>query len=229
MDQGLPRRKRLPRDKREQLILEEAMKFFAEVGFDGQTRALADRLGVTQPLLYRYFPDKETLIERVLEAIFAKLWHPEWDDILRDRNVPLIDRITRFYMLYWKHAMTGEGIRIVTFAGLKGEGLYQHYFKMVRKKVLEPLCEELRHELGLPDIETLPLDELEVNLAWGPQAALSHLAGRIFIYFLPVPDDLETLVELTLRGCWKGCSEAMKEVVTARLHQAKPNLLDQRS
>jgi len=58
-------RRRLPRHERERLIVEEAVRFFAEVGFEGQTRALAQRLGVTQPLLYRYFPDKGALIERL--------------------------------------------------------------------------------------------------------------------------------------------------------------------
>jgi AcrR family transcriptional regulator len=49
-------RTRLPRDTREQLIVKEAVRFFAEFGFGGRTRELARRLGVTQPLLYRYFP-----------------------------------------------------------------------------------------------------------------------------------------------------------------------------
>ena len=63
-------RRRLPRKEREKLIVDEAVKFFAEVGFEGQTRALAQRLGVTQPLLYRYFPDKEALIDRVYREVF---------------------------------------------------------------------------------------------------------------------------------------------------------------
>ena len=47
--------RRLSPEDREQQILEGAVKFFAEKGFSGQTRELALQLGITQPLLYRYY------------------------------------------------------------------------------------------------------------------------------------------------------------------------------
>ena len=58
-----PKRRRLKREDRERMIVERAIEFFAEVGFAGQTRELAQRIGVTQPLLYRYFPTKEEASE----------------------------------------------------------------------------------------------------------------------------------------------------------------------
>jgi AcrR family transcriptional regulator len=56
---------RLTGPEREKHIAQEAVKYFAEVGFVGDTRELAQRLGVTQSLLYKYFPSKEALINRV--------------------------------------------------------------------------------------------------------------------------------------------------------------------
>ena len=50
-----PVSKRLPPALREKQILEGAISFFSEVGFTGQTRELSRRLGITQPLLYRYY------------------------------------------------------------------------------------------------------------------------------------------------------------------------------
>ncbi len=82
--QPLPRR-RLPRNEREKLIVEESIRFFAEVGFEGQTRALAARLGVTQPLLYRYFPDKDSLIDRVYTEVFLESWEESWSKLLADQ------------------------------------------------------------------------------------------------------------------------------------------------
>ena len=35
--------------EREKVILESAIRFFAEHGFEGQTRELAKRIGITQP------------------------------------------------------------------------------------------------------------------------------------------------------------------------------------
>ena len=59
-----PSRRMLP-GEREKLIVSEAIRYFSEVGFSGQTRELSRRLGITQPLLYRYFPSKRALLERV--------------------------------------------------------------------------------------------------------------------------------------------------------------------
>src|SRR3982751_4723891 len=51
-------RKRLSPDDRRKEFVTRATEFFSEQGFGGGTRDLARRLGVTQPLLYRYFPSK---------------------------------------------------------------------------------------------------------------------------------------------------------------------------
>ena len=64
---ALPKRarakqKRLSPDDRRKEFVAKATEFFSEEGFGGGTRDLARRLGVTQPLLYRYFPSKDDLI-----------------------------------------------------------------------------------------------------------------------------------------------------------------------
>ena len=62
-------KKRLTPSDREQEIIDEAVQFFAEFGFNGRTRDLAKRIVITQPLLYRYFPTKDDLIERVFKEV----------------------------------------------------------------------------------------------------------------------------------------------------------------
>lgn len=47
----------------------EAIRYFAEFGFAASTRGLARRAGITQPLLYRYFPTKDQLIQRLFEEL----------------------------------------------------------------------------------------------------------------------------------------------------------------
>jgi AcrR family transcriptional regulator len=56
-----PKRKRLPSAERREEFIQQAIDFFAEEGFESSTRGLALKLGVTQPLLYRYFPSKDDL------------------------------------------------------------------------------------------------------------------------------------------------------------------------
>jgi AcrR family transcriptional regulator len=66
-------RRRLTPDDRRRQIVDGAIDYFAEVGFDGGTRNLAARLGVTQPLLYRYFPAKEDLMRAVYKRLAGRL------------------------------------------------------------------------------------------------------------------------------------------------------------
>ena len=70
------RNQRLPRAERERHILDEAVRFFAEVGFGGDTRELAKRAQVTHALLFRYFPSKDALIERVYREVYLGRWNP---------------------------------------------------------------------------------------------------------------------------------------------------------
>ena len=65
------KKKRLSSQEREKQIVIAAVEFFAEVGFSGDTRQLARRLGVTQSLIYKYFPTKDALIDRVYEEVYV--------------------------------------------------------------------------------------------------------------------------------------------------------------
>ena len=82
---------------RERQIIDGAIAYFAEVGFSGQTRELSKRLGITQPLLYRYFSSKQALVDRVYQTVFEGRWNPAWIDLLKDRSVPFRDRLIEFY------------------------------------------------------------------------------------------------------------------------------------
>jgi len=69
---GAPRaRRRSAGDRREQ-ILGEAMKCFSEDGFRGTTiRSLAQRVGLSEAALYRYFPGKESIYAAILDQKMA--------------------------------------------------------------------------------------------------------------------------------------------------------------
>ncbi|MGH9692810.1 MAG: TetR/AcrR family transcriptional regulator, partial [Bryobacteraceae bacterium] len=66
------KQKRLSPDDRRKEFVAKATEFFAEEGFGGGTRDLARRLGVTQPLLYRYFPSKDYLIREVYRKVYLE-------------------------------------------------------------------------------------------------------------------------------------------------------------
>lgn len=95
-----PRRKNMRWDDRGKQILEEAVRFFAECGFEGQTRELAKRLGVSHAVIYRHFDSKEALIERVYEHVYTRRWRSSWEDLITDRSLTLEERLVRFYCEY---------------------------------------------------------------------------------------------------------------------------------
>ena len=225
MDARDGRRKRLPREEREKLILEEAVRFFAEAGFEGQTRALADRLGVTQPLLYRYFPDKETLIDRVFDEVYLKRWRPEWAAQLRNRQRPLTDRLIDFYRAYCATIFKPEWVRIFMFAGLKGEKINDRYLELVHQNILEPLCGEFRADAGQPSPLDLPIDDTEIGLAWALHGSIFHIAVRKWIYKLPMPDDIDSLIETTVRSFMQGCVTSTRHALATRPERDKAGLL----
>lgn len=162
-------RNRLPHDERERMIVDEAIRFFAEVGFEGQTRVLANRLGVTQPLLYRYFPDKNALIERVCHEIF-EMWHADWNLRLADRTLPPDERITGLYRAYVRTAYSHERARLFLFATLRDPALAARHLDRLRTLLFVPLCREVRLELGC-DGKVTPRD---IDLAASLHGAVDY-------------------------------------------------------
>jgi len=90
-----PKQKRLSPDDRRKEFVAKATEFFSEEGFGGGTRDLARRLGVTQPLLYRYFPSKDDLIKEVYRTVYLEPLDTGWEKLLTDRSRPLRDRAGR--------------------------------------------------------------------------------------------------------------------------------------
>src|ERR1700676_4627124 len=145
-EQGSPpkRRRRLDPEDREREIVDGAVAFFAEMGFDGGLRDLAKRLGITHQNLFRYFPTKEALVERVYKEVYLSRWQPEWEAVLRDPAKPLEMRLIDFYEAYLPAIFRYDWVRIFVFAGLKGVGISQRYLDLIQKKVVEPVGWELR-------------------------------------------------------------------------------------
>lgn len=206
------RRRRLSPAERERQIVDGAIGFFAEHGFAGQTRALAERLGIAQPLLYRYFPDKDALIERVYKEVYLGRWRKEWETLLVDRSRPLRGRMVEFYRQYAEAIFTYEWVRIFIFAGLKGGSIQTRYLDLIKDKVFRPVCAELREQAGLPSCDDVPLDELELECAWALHGGFFYLAIRKFVYGVAVPDDLEPIIEAQVDGFLEGATAAMRRL-----------------
>ena len=175
---------RLDPATRRQQILDAAIAYFAEAGFGVQTRELTRRIGVSQPLLYRYFPSKQDLIQAVFDTVFMRRWDPSWEKLLHDKTLDLRERLRQFYVQYAKATYRPEWIRIYMYAGLADMGFNRNYLTMVRKKILINMCEEFRSAFVpaklLKDAPTITSREIE--LAWNLHGSMFYWAVRQHIF-----------------------------------------------
>jgi AcrR family transcriptional regulator len=209
-------KKRMKREDRDREIVKAAVAFFAEVGLDGDTRELAKRLGVTQSLIFRYFPTKAALIERVYQEVYVGRWNPYWETIITDRNVSVKDRLLRLYKDYARVALTYDWVRIFMFSGLRGVDINTRYLNFLRNRVLAPIAAELRAELGLPDFHEVPLQEEEVELVWGINARVFYLGQRLWIFDSPLSLDVDAIIEQTITSFMYGAQEIIPKLVLAQ-------------
>jgi len=196
--------RRLDAAVREQQIVVGAVQFFAEQGFSGRTRDLAEMLGVTQPLLYRYFPTKRSLIDRVFKEVYLKPFESEWSSLLSDRSKPLAERLETFYARYAQATYRYDWIRIYMFAGLMGEDLNKSYIGIMEENVLKVICAELRDYCGLPGADSIPITDLELEHVWIMHGGLFYYSVRKHIYGARVSDDFATIVHRAVAALLEG-------------------------
>ena len=188
-------RRRLSSQERREAFIAQAIAFFAEEGFESSTRELARRLGVTQPLLYRYFPSKDDLIAEVYETVYLRRWRPDWETMLSDRSVPIRDRLIRFYHAYTDVVFQRDWMRIFLFAGLKGVDINARYLARVRSRLLTPIARECRAADGLPEPEPT---EAEIDYAWVMHGGIYYYGIRSVVYDLPAPGGLAFAIETSI-------------------------------
>jgi AcrR family transcriptional regulator len=200
--------RRLAPEVRERQILLKAVDHFATHGFSGSTRELARQLGVTQPLLYRYFPSKEALIDRVYEEVYQ--WDSSWEGLIKDRAVPIQERMVRFYSAYSAVILRREWIRIFIFAGLTREGINSKYLSRLRERVFLPVMAEIRSAYDLPAPTGAKQREIDLELIWSLHASIFYLGVRKWIYGLPVSDDINDHITRQVDAFLNGVPEALK-------------------
>jgi AcrR family transcriptional regulator len=203
------RQKRLSPAERRKDFIQKATEFFADEGFNGGTRELARRLGVTQPLLYRYFPSKEDLIKEVYRTVYLEPLDSGWEKRLTDRSRPIRERLQQFYSAYTDVIFTRTWLRIYLFSGLKGLDINRWYVSVVRDKILTRIVKECRFEAGLPTHGKPTLSELE--MAWVFHSGIFYYGVRKYIYESPVLEDKEKMISDALDVYLAGVAQVFND------------------
>lgn len=198
-----PRRKNMRAEEREKAIVTEAVRFFAEVGFEGQTRELAKRMGISHAVIYRHFESKDALIERVYDHIYLRRWNPDWEPLVLDRSRTLEARLTQFYKEYAARVFDYDWVRIFVSSGLKSYDLTGRYLSIIREKIIKPAAMELRFELGGQSRDEAP-DKNKLELFWALHGSIFYIAIRKYVYNVSVEIDVDAVVENTVRAFFNG-------------------------
>jgi AcrR family transcriptional regulator len=188
---------RLPPQERKAQFINKAIEFFSQEGFDSSTRQLAAKLNVTQPLLYRYFPSKDDLINQVYEAVYIGRWDENWDKLLRDQSKSLEERLNIFYQKYTAKVFEDKWLRIFLFSGLKGIEINKRYLKFVQENVIQVIGDQY---LKAYKPQQLRLTDREQEIIWVTHGSLIYYGIRKHVYGSGVYSDTFDIIESSIRG-----------------------------
>ncbi|NQU57776.1 MAG: TetR/AcrR family transcriptional regulator [Rhodospirillales bacterium] len=172
-------RTRLPRAERREMILNQAADFFSEYGLTGQTRSLAAACGISQRLLYRFFPNKAAITAEVYARTILGPFKGTWLAHLRDRERPVIERLTEFYKDYSETVLTRRWLRLFLYSSLAEGDMAPNYIASIVTQLLDTIVEEVAADQGVK----LPDDQfLRHELGWTLHGTISHMAIRKHLY-----------------------------------------------
>lgn len=221
-------RKRMSSDERRAAIIEAVMPVFAEKGFAGTTtKELAEAAGVSEALLYRHFPSKESLYEQIQNKIcdtdssihdFVHSLKPGSESIVK--LVYLIFRIVADSQRSHPH---GTSVCRMMIQSLLEDGDFARSFNEPRFNQMLPHMEECaKASIAEGEMVQSPLSHNERQWFSHHLAVclrLSHLADNsVFAYDAKPGDLLMHGVWFSLRGL------GMKEEVIERF--LEPERLD---
>jgi AcrR family transcriptional regulator len=208
---GTKRRQvRIEPEERYREFVQKAVELFSEVGFEAGTRELAQRLGVTQPLLYRYFPSKDDLIAAVYREIYVERWDPAWERTIADTSRPLRERLQAFYDDYTDKIFTPEWLRIYLFAGLRGVDINSRYFANVEASILTPIAKGLRMEAGV--VSEAPISPEELELVWSLHGGIFYYGVRTLVYGFACPIGRSQMIANALDAYLEGAPKVLRRL-----------------
>jgi AcrR family transcriptional regulator len=172
-------RKRLSHDERRALILDRAADYLSENGFPVRTRRLAAAAGVSQRLIYHFFPNKSALIDEIYTSAIQGPFKPIWFAELTDRSKPVAERLQHFYADYFEALLTRRWTRLLIYSSFSKQNMAPRFISVIILRLLETIVEEVAAERGVE----LPADKPVIHeIGWILHGAVSHLAIRRHLF-----------------------------------------------
>jgi AcrR family transcriptional regulator len=196
MENGIKPARRLSPELRERLILDAAIDFFAEKGPDGLVRDLANSIGISQGLIFRYFGTKENLVDRVYEVVCFTRWDPNWEKEIGDGTVYIGDRLRNFFRSYILVADNYHWIRISMYLALTENELKKKYVNAYITSLINNIAREVKKFRGFSNSEYLT--EIDREEIWQIHSAIIHYAVRRHIHNSNIAMDRNQYVDMLI-------------------------------
>lgn len=197
---------------REKQILDFAITFVARNGLNFTTRQLADALGISQPLLYRYFKNRDELLKKIYDEVYLSRWDENWNVQLADRSVPIRDRLVRYLKAYTAAILDERWIRIFIASALEDPQISNRYLGLLHESTFPLIYREVAAEADVALPAGVEFEELAREIVWGFHSSFFYLGVRKYIYRNKIPQDLGPIIEVRVDVFVSGLSATMKRM-----------------
>lgn len=141
-------KKRMPSLERQEQIIQGAMRIFAAKGFRGTTtREIAQRLGISEALMFKYFPSKEALYRAIIKKRTDRaeemFFPPEVMQAKDDRKV--FQAIAT--NLIKRNVEDPTFVRLLHFSALEGHELARIFFTNHAQKKIQLLARYIEQRI----------------------------------------------------------------------------------
>ena len=192
-----PRSNRLPRHERRRQLLDAALEVFVSQGYHAAAMdEIADRAGVSKPVLYQHFPGKLDLYLALLDESVDALV-----DAVRGALRSTTDnkqRVAATFSAYFQYvAGEGQAYRLVFESDLSNESAVRARLERGQHECAEMISQVVSQDAGL--------EEDEARLVSVGMVGLAQVTAR---YWLSRLDHIprETAEQLVARLAWRGIS-----------------------
>jgi AcrR family transcriptional regulator len=201
----------MPRAQREEQILRIAEEVFAERGYQATTMEdVADRVGVTKPLIYDYFGSKEGLLSAAVLRARTQLreaTEAAWQSVAEDAPLVEVFRagVRAFFDFIDEHAHAFVLIQQEGAMASQASGLIES----IREQQSSATVRTLR---GAPGLSAVPDDLLE-----GYAEVIIGACERVAVWRTRRPEvTAEAATELVVSSVWGGLAALLPDSPASR-------------
>ena len=150
-EQMRPRGGRLPRKARRAQLLDSALEVFVAQGYHAAAMDdIAERAGVSKPVLYQHFPGKMELYLALLEQSSDRIIDATREALASTQDNKL--RVLATIQVFYEYVANAQGeFRLVFESDLTNEPLVRAQVDRVTAVCSEEIAKVIHEDTGLPD------------------------------------------------------------------------------